>query len=251
MITPWVLRIIIANVALFFAGNFLGGFERDLVLIPALIPIRPWTLVTYMFLHQGFSHIFFNMLSLFFFGPRLEAQLSGGRFVALYFLCGIVGGLLCWVFSPGVAIVGASGAVLGVMFGYAKYWPRDRIILFILPMEVRYAVLLFAGIDLYMGFRGGDGVAHFAHLGGALAAVVFLWLLDRSSRRQRFEAKLRTPRPSRSDLARWSRIRRDELHVVNREELDRIMEKIERLGIGSVTPQERVFLDNFSERHGG
>jgi hypothetical protein len=202
-------------------------------------------------LHQDLGHIFFNMLALYFFGPRLEAQLAGARFVGLYLVSGIAGGLLSWVFSPFSAIIGASGAVLGVMYGYARFWPKDRMILWVVPMEARYAVLTMAALDLFMGFRGGGGVAHFAHLGGVVAAVVYLRLLDRAPRQRHVEAKLRTPRPTRSDLARWSKIRRDELHSVNREELDRIMARIEREGPGSVTPQERVFLDNFSERQGG
>ena len=75
-------------------------------------------------------------------------------------------------------------------------------------------------------------------------------MIDRRSRRRRFEAKQTGVRVSRGDVDRWSKIRRDELHEVNREELDRIMEKIEKEGVGSVTPQERNFLDNFSERAG-
>src|SRR5690242_21564887 len=123
MLTPWVSRILFANVAIFLAQMFMPGF-RELsadvgALIPAWLPYRPWTIVTYMFLHDGLGHIFFNMLSLYFFGPRLEAQLGGRRFVGLYLVSGIAGGLLSWVFTPGAAIVGASGAVLGVMLGSA------------------------------------------------------------------------------------------------------------------------------------
>jgi membrane associated rhomboid family serine protease len=253
MLTPWVTRIIFANLALFLAQQYLPAFAGVAVALelrPVLIPVQPWTLVTYMFLHQNFGHIFFNMLALYFFGPRLEAQLSGVRFLGLYLVSGIAGGLLSWVFSPFAAIVGASGAILGVMFGYAKFWPKDRIILWIVPMEARIAVLVMAGIDLVFGLLGGDGVAHFAHLGGVLAAVVYLRLIVRDPRKRRFDEQQRTPRPSRADLMRWSKIRREELHVVNREELDRIMLKIEKDGVGSVTAQERVFLDNFSERHG-
>jgi membrane associated rhomboid family serine protease len=253
MLTPWVTRIIFANLALFLAQQFSGAFGSVAVALelrPALIPVQPWTLVTYMFLHQNFGHIFFNMLALYFFGPRLEAQLSGVRFLGLYLVSGIAGGLLSWVFSPFATIVGASGAVLGVMYGYARFWPKDRIILWVVPMEARIAVLVMAALDLFGGLMGGGGIAHFAHLGGVLAAVVYLRVLERDPRKRRFEPQLQTPRPSRSDLARWSKIRRDELHVVNREELDRIMQKIEKEGVGSVTAQERVFLDNFSERHG-
>jgi membrane associated rhomboid family serine protease len=258
MLTPWVSRILFLNVAIFLA-EFLGErfspaldeLIRAMVLVPAFIPQRPWTLVTYMFLHAGIGHIFFNMLSLFIFGPRVEAHLGGRRFVALYFISGIAGGLLSWPFSPFASIVGASGAILGVMYGFARYWPRERIMVWFAILEARFAVLLFVALDLFAGFGGGGGnIAHFAHLGGAAGAFAYLQLTDRFSRLKKFEAKLRTPRPSRGDLTRWSRIQRETLHEVNREEFDRIMKKIEDQGIGSVTPQERNFLDTFSDRAG-
>jgi membrane associated rhomboid family serine protease len=252
--TPWVTRILFVNVAIFLAQMFMPGFNALSryagVLIPALLPYRPWTIVTYMFLHDGFGHIFFNMLSLFFFGPRLELQLGGRRFLTLYFVSGIAGGLLSWVFTPGAQIVGASGAILGVMFGYAYYWPRDQILLMFVPMQVRIAVLVMTALDLFGGFSGAGRTAHFAHLGGFAGAFVYLKLVERSLRKRKFEAKVRGPKVSRGDLDRWSKIKREELHEVNREELDRIMRKIDEQGVGSVTQQERSFLDNFSERAG-
>jgi len=253
MLTPWVRWIIFANVAVFVAQRFIPDFDafsRLLVLWPPAIPYRPWTLVTYMFLHQGFSHIFFNMLSLLIFGPRLEVQLSGRGFLGLYLVSGIAGGLLSWVFPPDAPIIGASAAVFGVMLGYARFWPRDQIFLWFVPMPVWVAVLVMTGLDLFGGFSGRmDNIAHFAHVGGFVGAAVYLRLWDMKPRRQRkFEAQQKGPRVSRSDLDRWTRIPRDRLHEVNREELDRILEKIARDGVGSVTPQERNFLDNFSDR---
>jgi membrane associated rhomboid family serine protease len=255
--TPWVTRIIVANIAVFLAQwvaerardpQSLDALLQVLVLVPRNIPFKPWTLVTYTFLHAGFSHIFFNMLSLYIFGPRLEAHLSGRRFLGLYLASGIAGGLLSWAFTPGAAIVGASGAILGVMFGYARYWPKDQIFLWVVPMQVRVAVVVMTVLDIFGGFGGGGNVAHFAHLGGFAGAFIYLRILDLRPRQHKFEAKLRGPPISRSDVDRWSKIQRDQLHEVNREEFDRIMQKIETEGVGSVTPQERTFLDNFSDR---
>jgi membrane associated rhomboid family serine protease len=137
--TRRVTTIIIANVAVFFLIPGQTMLYRELAFIPAAILVRPWTIITYMFLHGGFAHIFFNMLALFFFGPRLEMRLGGGRFLALYFVAGVTGALLSlieFVATGGnIAIVGASGAVFGVMLGYAHYWPRDRIFIWgILPV---------------------------------------------------------------------------------------------------------------------
>jgi hypothetical protein len=105
-------------------------------------------------------------------------------------------------------------------------------------------------LDLFGGFTGTGNVAHFAHLGGVAGAFGYLRLLDYKSRKRKVETKVRGPKVSRGDLDRWSKIKREELHEVNREELDRIMRKIDEEGTTSVTPQERNFLDNFSERAG-
>jgi membrane associated rhomboid family serine protease len=257
MLTPWVSRIIFVNVAFFLLGLVekqspaIAELIRAMVLVPAFIPERPWTLVTYMFLHANLWHIFFNMLWLFVFGPRLEAELGGRRFFTLYFISGISGGLLSWPFSPYAAIIGASGAVFGVMLGFAKLWPRERIMIWFAVLEARYYVLLFMVLDLFGGFGGGDSIAHFAHLGGAAGAYLYLSISDRIARQRQFEApKPRAPRISRGDLSRWARIQRETLHEVNREEYDRIMKKIDDEGIGSVTTREREFLDTFSDRAG-
>ncbi|HKQ70913.1 MAG TPA: rhomboid family intramembrane serine protease [Polyangiaceae bacterium] len=264
MLTPWVSRILFVNLAIYLAGVFLPKALPEFEVLvnltcslrPAYVMQQPWTLVTYMFLHAGFAHIFFNMLSLFFFGPRLELELGGRRFLGLYMTSGIAGGLLSWVFSSDsfVPIVGASGAILGVMWGYARFWPNDQILIMFLPMPVRIAVIGLTALDVLGGFGGGGGnVAHFAHLGGALGGIVYLRLLTARPSAQRSGPRVtrpppREPRVSRADMTRWSRIRREELHEVNREEFDRIMAKIDQEGIGSVTARERSFLDTFSDR---
>jgi len=253
MLTPWVGRIIFLNVAVFLAGKFVPGFEsieEALVLRPAWILNQPWTLVSYMFLHAGFGHLFFNMLSLYIFGPRLEAHLGGTRFLGLYMISGISGGLLSCLFSP-APVVGASGAILGVMYGFARYWPRERIMVYFVVLEAWVAVLLFVALDLFGGFgAGGDNIAHFAHLGGVASAFLYLQVTDRVTPRKKLPAEPRAPRVSRGDLTRWSRIQRDGLHEVNRDEFDRIMRKIEEEGVGSITTRERAFLDTFSDRVG-
>ncbi|HMJ55773.1 MAG TPA: rhomboid family intramembrane serine protease [Polyangiaceae bacterium] len=257
MLTPWVGRIIFANVIVYLAGMFVPGFDEYAKAWGALIPIlllsRPWTLVSYAFLHQGVIHIFFNMLVLFMFGPRVEMQLGPRKFVVLYFVSAIAGGLLSYT-TPYVRIVGASGATFGVMYAFAKYWPKAQIYLFgFVPLEARFAVIAMVALELSGGIRGGgatggDIVAHFAHLGGFVGAYVYLRLVDLRAPKARFQAKLTAQRASRDDLDRWAKIRREKMHEVNREEFDRIMEKIGKEGVGSVTPQERLFLDNFSER---
>lgn len=172
-----------ANVAVFALQATIPGFGSALVFDPRHAFTRPWTLVTYMFLHGGLMHIAFNMLALFFFGPRIEARIGGRPFTILYFASGISGAVLSMFFS-GSPIVGASGGVFGVMLAFAWYWPDERIFLWgVLPVPARVLVIGTTAMALFGGFGGGrDGVAHFAHLGGYAGAFLYLrWLEDRKS----------------------------------------------------------------------
>src|SRR5689334_17454058 len=238
MLTPWVGRIIFANVVVFVAGLFIPGFDDAAKywgkLIPSLLMERPWTILTYAFLHSGAIHIFFNMLVLFMFGPRVEMHLGSRRFLTLYVVSAISGGLLSYA-TPNVAIVDASGATFGVMYGFAKYWPKAQIFLFgFVPLEARYAIIAMVALELSGGIRGNSVIAHFAHLGGFVGAYFYLRLVDVSQKKTQLPAKLKAQRTSRDDLHRWAKIRREQMHEVNREEFDRIMEKIDKEGVGSV-----------------
>ena len=247
--TPWVLRLIVANVVVFFIRQGNPGLAQNLVLVPALIPTHPWTFVTYMFMHGGGTHLLFNMMGLYFFGPRLELVIGGSRFLTLYFSSGIAGALLS-LFTPTVGIVGASGAIFGVFYGYAHFWPRDRILVWgIVPVEARLFVILMTALSLSGGLGIGQaGIAHFAHLGGFVGGFLYFKLLERHSGAARFRRRAEPAATSGSsaDLERWARIPRDTLHPVNREELDRVLAKLADNGPVGLTAEERAFLDRFS-----
>jgi membrane associated rhomboid family serine protease len=244
--TPWVTRIIIANVVMFILSSTSPRVTEMFMLVPALALVRPWTLVTYMFLHGGVSHILFNMLGLFFFGPRLEEKLGGKQFLWLYFLSGLVGGALSFFFTPYAQIVGASGAVFGVFLGFAYYWPREIIYIWgVIPVQARILVAVMTALSLFGGFGGsGDGIAHFAHLGGFLGGFLYIRWIERRSVRSEPTVALNVP--GRADLERWLRIPRENLHEVNRDELDRIRKKMDTAGVGNLTPDEITFLNRFS-----
>lgn len=246
-LTPWVTRLLLANGAMFLVTMAFPVVAWALALVPAWLLVRPWTLVTYMFLHADFLHLLFNMLGLFFFGPRLEARLGSRRFLALYLASGIAGALLS-LFTPRTAIVGASGAVFGVFFAYARFWPRDRVYIWgVLPVEARVLVIILTVLALYGGMTGGGGVAHLAHLGGFLGGFLYLRLTERYSAAARFRARAE-PRGAATtgDLARWRAIRPDDMHPVNRAEYERLKRKVAEEGVGKLTPSERAFLDRFS-----
>ena len=251
--TPWVSRLIAANVVAFLVTWSVPLLHARLELIPIYVPTQPWRLVTYMFLHGSPLHIIFNMLALFFLGPRLEARLGGPRFLALYFVSGLIAGLLSMVYvflSPFTRIVGASGAITGVLLGFARYWPRDVIYLLLLPIQARWLVIVLAAGSLGAGVLGLlPGIAHFAHLGGIVGGFLFLVVMERSSAATRFKAIAQpqaVTRPRTADLARWQRIDRSTIHPLNQDEVERLMGKIETAGIASLTPDERAFLDRFS-----
>lgn len=252
--TPWVLRILLANGIVFLLQMTMPGvIENLLAFVPAQVLTHPWTIVTYMFVHGGFGHILFNMLSLFFFGPRLESRLGGRRFAILYFVSGIAGALLSVFFAPYTAIIGASGAVFGVMLGFATFWPRDQILIWgILPVEARVMVIAMTVMAVVFGFTGAQaGVAHFAHLGGFVGGWLCLRAFERRSGAKQWQAKVSPPPPresSETTLTRWRRIRRESLHEVNRAELDRILDKITSQGMASLSAGDREFLDRFSAR---
>ncbi len=253
--TPWVKRLLIANVGVFLLQLAYPALTSMLVLVPAQLLSAPWTPLTYMFIHGGFWHIVFNMFVLYFFGPRVEERLGSNSFIALYLVAGFTGALFS-AFSPYTPILGASGAVLGVQLAYARYWPTDRVYIWgVLPIQMRWLIVLTVVMSI-AGLGGFEpGIAHLAHLGGLLGAALFLYVMERSSGRVRtvkagiVRSEVRQPPPPRGDdMKRWATIPRGELHEINRHEVDRLLDKISLKGINSLTPSERAALDRFSKQ---
>lgn len=244
--TPWVMRLLVANVIAFFLQMTVHGVTSAFAFVPALALARPWTAVTYMFMHGGFTHILFNMIALYFFGPRVEERLGSNRFITLYFLSGISGALTSSIFAPYSPIIGASGAVFGVMLAFAHFWPRAQIYIWgILPIEAWLLVIAAVALSLFSGFTGtGGAVAHFAHLGGFAGAFLYIKYLDARVGSRRFK-RAATPRVADRSLANWKKVDTSKVHEVNRDELNRILDKISSRGLGSLTPQEKAFLSSF------
>lgn len=259
--TPWVRRLLIANVVIFLLSTSVMPYLfRDFVLIPELLWQRPWTGVSYMFLHGGLMHIAFNMLGLFFFGPRLEDRLGGNDFLKLYFFAGFGGAAFSFFFEPGAPVVGASGAIYGVLLAFAMYWPRERIYIWgVLPIEARLLVILAVASSLYFGLGGtGGNTAHFAHLGGLVFAYVYLKWRDwrKGSARREFQRRLEGSGPGdgglsdKAQLARWQSIDVASLHELNRDEVRLLLEKARLVGARGLSPSERQFLDRMAPSSG-
>jgi membrane associated rhomboid family serine protease len=247
--TPWVMRLLVANIAMFLLQYSSRDVTNWLAYYPPAMLIRPWTVVTYMFLHGGWMHLIFNMLGLFFFGPRVESRLGSKRFFWLYFVSGISGAVASTIFTFGTPIIGASAGVFGIMMAYAVFWPRDQIMIWgVLPVEVRIFVLITTLFAVFSGMTGSrGGVADFAHLGGYAGAYVYLWILKQTAGNKRFRARVHAPVPGveKKLAANIGKVNLTGVHEITKEEVNRILDKISAEGMGSLTAQEKLFLSNF------
>jgi membrane associated rhomboid family serine protease len=140
----------------------------------------PWQPITYAFLHGGYAHLFFNGLALWMFGGELE-QLWGGRRYRQFVAVGILAAAALQLLFTGLAgihspTVGISGAIFGLLVAYGMVWPDRMVIAFPVPVPVkaRYLVWIVGAVDLVLGFAMAGGIAHFAHLGGALGGYLMI-----------------------------------------------------------------------------
>ena len=243
--TKWVRFFLIANVVIFFAQSTMPGFTDNFMLVPADALRRPWTVVTYMFLHGGLGHIFFNMLGLYIAGSRVESRLGSDRFVILYFVSGLTAALFAFLFAYNQAVIGASGAIFGLMMAYAWFWPRDKfLIYFVIPVEAWLLVLAYTAISIF-GLRSGSGTAHYAHLGGLVGAFLYLQFLSRNFGATKFRATAAAPKVPAGKVLDFKRVDPSKVHEVNRDELNRILDKVSTSGLNSLSPDELRFLMNF------
>jgi len=258
-VTKVVQTLLYANIIAFFLQTLLPGFYYATVFVPYLTLYRPWTLVTYMFLHGGLMHLAFNMLGLYFFGSAVETRMGPRRFQMLYFLGGISGALLQVAMSAGlgairgvpsglnVPLVGASAGVFAIGLAFARFWPDTVIMVWgIIPVPARILVIITTVMAIWNGFSpgGGGNVAHFAHLGGYLGAWLYLIWWERG--RADFKKRAVSASPDAvKKVDAWEQIDLARIHEVNRDEVRRLMEKAGKDGIGALSPEELRFLSNF------
>ncbi len=255
-ITPMVRKLLIANFAVWALQVIFGLsgsalFETWFALdTQRALPWRPWQLFTYMFLHSapgpghpwglgGMLHIVVNMGMLAIFGGAVEARMGSQRFWRYYVVCGLAGGLLSLLppFAAGW-VVGASGAILGVLVAFALFYPDAPIYFIPLfpPFPARWVVLLLALVNLMSAHRAADsGIAYMAHLGGMAAGYIMLRGLPFSGGlRRRWR-----------DWRRGTRVRRSQ---EMRQELDAILDKMHQEGKESLSQEEWNILLDASRR---
>jgi membrane associated rhomboid family serine protease len=265
-ITPWVGRIIVANaVVLLLRMTLFTSPEvaQALQFSPRTALTQPWTFVSYMFVHAGLLHLLANMLMLFVFGTAVENRMGSRNFFLYYFFCGVgaaVFSLLLAGIMPVSAFIGASGAVLGIAVAFAIFWPEAELIVFPIPVPIKARTLVIGLVILdIIGSRlwPNDGIAHLAHVGGALFGYLFFRAQSLSRRSpappartvervvmvQSGSAESERPTPV-TPMRPRRRVESDPVAA----EVDRVLDKISEKGISSLTPAERRFLDEVAKQ---
>jgi membrane associated rhomboid family serine protease len=255
-LTPMVRILLITNVAIFVA-QFLGRLVLKNNALEMIFALQPeavlkgyiWQLVTYSFLHGDIMHLLMNMLTLWMFGSEIEGQYGQKPFLKFYLFCAFMGGLVTLLVSslgfPQGIVIGASGATFGLLAAFALLWPnREIIFMLIFPLKAKYFVMI---LMLMIVFSQGGHIAHMAHLGGIVGAVIFIklyhgwksdskvggWSLSRYLQKRRFQ-RYQKEMNSREDA---------------KTRVDQLLEKISKDGMNSLSRSEKKFLNEASKKY--
>ena len=240
-----VKLLLIVNIAVYVLQMFLdkptgfsaGGMSRSLgVTVGGFWQL--WRYLTFQFLHGGVWHIALNMLGLWLLGSPLERHWGSRRFAVFYLTCGAVAGVAYVVIGAAsdlgreIPIIGASGGVYGVLLACAVFFPNFRIIFLFFPVPIRLAALVIFGAMILMVLQalaagaGAAAMSDVAHLGGAVAAAVWVWAIPGIQRRMLYGA-------DGKGQGRWQqKLRRQQAQQA---QIDRILDQIRRDGIGSLS----------------
>jgi membrane associated rhomboid family serine protease len=246
--------LLIINAALFLLPRLAFAEMRPFYEMLGLVPGHIWSdfylwqLVTYMFLHGSMWHILMNMFILWMFGSELERTWGSREFLRFYFVSGIGAGLINVALAAlrpatvWIPIIGASGAIYGILVAYAMLFPERYVyVYFLFPVKVKYLVIFMVVVEFLSTYQA-DGVAHFAHLGGALVGFLYL----------RYSWRWRLSRWSPSELLRRLRARatarKSEQGARMMSDVDAILDKINRVGYDNLTRKEKKILERASDR---
>ena len=287
---PVTKNLLIINV-LAFASTYVAGLYgidlKDLLGLHFFLAsdFRIYQIVTYMFMHAGLEHLFFNMFAVWMFGRIMEQTFGARRYLIYYFVCGIGAGFLQEIvqyFSylsqgfdeysrismAGITMemsdflnrwttVGASGAVYGILLSFGMTYPEERMFIFPLPVPIKakFFVMGYAVIELLSAMgRSDDGVAHFAHLGGMLFGLLLIlyWRNGNQLPGAGWWKKMWGKSKPRMHIRMGSK-HGDEMNYHRREnersaEIDRILEKVKKHGYGSLSEEEKRKLFDASSR---
>ena len=180
-LTPMIKNLMIIMGAVFVLQTMVSSsIDFYLGLVPILVWKKYfiWQLFTYIFLHGGFTHLLFNLLALYMFGGELESYWGSNKFLKFFFFCGIGAGICTVALTPFqfVPVIGASGAIFGVLLAFGWLFPNRLIyIYFLFPIPAKYLVIIYGLIELFASAQGtGGGIAHITHLGGLLFGLIYM-----------------------------------------------------------------------------
>lgn len=214
MFPPVIKYLLISNIAVFILQYFLLGmmksgdtvigdvFMKNFALFTIKSPFfKPWQVFTYMYMHGGFSHLFFNMFALWMFGMELENLWGSKTFFIFYTVCGVGAGLaniliapLFTTIAPNVPTVGASGSIYGVLIAFGMLFPNRLIyIYFMLPIKAKYLVVIYILIEVFaVASQSQSGIAHFAHLGGGVVGFLYVYFILNKGKPMAFKDESKT-----------------------------------------------------------
>jgi membrane associated rhomboid family serine protease len=277
----WLLAL---NVGVYFLQLTLFGqnaIYSALALNPAQFPGEWWTVLTYMFVHAWLAHLVFNMFTLWMFGPRLEQVWGTRSFVQFYLWCGLGGAIAHLIFAQHSTVIGASGAISGVLVAYALRWPDEEVYLFgVIPMKSRWLIAAMIGMNIIFALSPSSGIDWTAHVGGMAFGWIFLkvsslggltrvrgWVSaapEESEDMPRAVPRNRSPMRDQARgvdevVARSNAVVLREskpLQHVPRQEspkeyaarVNRVLDKISQQGIDSLTRDERRLLEEMSRK---
>ena len=289
---PVIKNLLIINGVVFFIqllmDNFtFGGYPAWYLLNKwfALNPIsgvnaagepfnfQVWQLITYQFMHGGFTHILFNMFALWMFGSSIEDVFGSKKFLIFYLLAGVSAGLLHLFVSPllggaPAVTIGASGSIYGVLIAYALFFPDNLIFLyFLIPVKAKYLIGFLVIIEFLAVDSASSGVAHLAHLGGALFGFLYI-MFDKNSyvslknlfnrnfyykskpKRDIFTNPFNRSSQTDNDVqdANYYDINKKDEYEVSQEEIDKILDKISQSGYQNLTDREKKILFQASKK---
>ena len=246
--TTIVKNILFANVIVFIVTlnpNLYMSLSQLFALssYEVLNNFQIWRLVTYMFLHGGFWHIFFNMFVFWMFGRELEEEWGSREFLKFYFICGVGAGLLN-ILLTNAPTIGASGAIYGIMVAYALRYPnREIYIYFLFPVKIKYFVGFLALVSFFSTWGPqSDGIAHAAHLGGMIVGYIYL----RFRRDFRKISNIFKSQPKKPKFKHTPGSASEEKVEYYRHKIDEILDKINRVGYLNLTDEEKELLEEGS-----
>jgi len=286
---PVIKNLLIINGVVFFLQLILDNTIEGRIFLNKWLALNPiningyidwpfnfqvWQLITYQFMHGGFSHILFNMFALWMFGSSIENVFGSKKFLIFYLLAGTSAGLLHLFVSPllggGTAVtIGASGSVYGVLIAYALFFPDNLIFLyFLIPVKAKYLIGFLIVIEFLAIDSASSGVAHLAHLGGALFGFLFImfdknsfvelknvfkrsyfYRSNNKSQKNIFDNFAGTfKRNSNVDEANYYDINHKNDEEVSQAEIDAILDKISKSGYQNLSEQEKKILFQASKK---